>query len=53
MYKYCFGDHRMIVDKIMSRDCIFFSEYLLQENYTLIKQCTYEFQQEEKQLYYS
>ena len=25
MYEYCFGDHRMIVDKIMSRDCIFFS----------------------------
>ena len=27
MYEYCFGDHLMIVDKIMSRDCIFFSEY--------------------------
>lgn len=24
----------MIVEKIMFRDCIFFSEYLLHENYT-------------------
>ena len=53
MYDYRFGDHRMIVDKIMSRDCIFFSEYLLQENDTLIEECTYAFQKEEERLFYS
>ena len=53
MYDYRFGDHRMIVDKIMSRDCIFFSEYLLQENDTLIEECTYAFQKEEEPLFYS
>lgn len=34
MYEIYFGGHLMIVEKIMFRDCIFFSEYLLHENYT-------------------